>query len=917
VGLAADFVTGQGARLVIGQTTFTSQTAGASDTLLGGVGGLAMANGKLFIADSNRMGLTPLNHRVLMMDTTRFPQPLNEIPAGLGRCPVCVGKADLVLGQSNFTDTAFKTAADGFRLPTAVATDGTMLAVSDTQNNRVLIWRNLPTSNGQPADIVLGQPGFTAPLKRVVVDAKSLRAPQGVWIQNGRMFVADTQNHRVLIWNSLPTTNEQPADVVVGQADMNAAVEPDLTLQVINAQPDRLLNPVSVTSDGVRLYVTDLGHNRVLIWNSIPTRNGQPADLVIGQKDFVSAIANDAPGLCQPRDDNADGQPDKDEDGNLIYPVRCGRTLNFPRFALSDGQRLFIADGGNDRVLIFNQIPTQNSPAADVILGQPDEFSSVVSSVTDLFNPLLRQSAADIIATPTSLAWDGRDLYVTDPSNRRILVFTAGEFKIPLNGVRNAASREVFALGSIGVRLAQTFNPDGTVTTGKITEGDKVTVKIRGRAYVYTVKGDDTLESILIGLQNVINAGAGDREVFARYEPALGVLKLQAKIGGTQGNEIGIEATVSENAGIAVATSGATLRGGQNASVIAPGTIVTMKGSGLARTTAVADLSQFTLPRELGDVEAYFDGIRSPLLYVSPDQVNAVVPYEVLGSNNISFYLRIRRDDGTVFITTPLAVPVDEQNPGIFAFEGEEPRTAVAFHATSYATGTITVDGNVEEGDVGTITIEDRKYSYTVKADDTLDSVRDALVALINANPEEVVEARAVGAFHRIQLVSKIPGPAGEGTTFSATSSEGDNNSVFLILSSTSAALCCANVEGALVTTENPAVPGETIYIYATGVGPVDPQVAFDATVTGQKYTGPALNTPREFVSSLGGGSTANVISAGLEPGTHNLYRVVLEIGQGLQVSGPYAALTISQFIYTSNTVNLPVRNPNRSTQGQ
>jgi hypothetical protein len=386
-------------------------------------------------------------------------------------------------------------------------------------------------------------------------------------------------------------------------------------------------------------------------------------------------------------------------------------------------------------------------------------------------------------------------------------------------------------------------------------------------------------------------------------------------VGGTEGNDISIEATVSENAGIQAAVSGATLRGGQNASVIAPGTLVAMKGVNLASTAVAADLSQFRLPLELGDVQAYFDGIRSPLLYVSPDQVNAQIPFEVLGSNNVSFYLRIRRPDGGVIITTPLAVPVDQQNPGLFAFEGEEPRQAIAFHATSHATGTITVDGNVEEGDTGTVTIEDRSYKYTVKADDTLDSVRDALVALINANPEEIVEARAVGAFHRMQLVSKIPGPAGEGTPYSATSGEGDNSSVFLILSVTSGRLCCTNVAGTLITPENPAVPGETIYLYATGVGPVDPLAAFDASVTGQIYTGPEINTPREFVSSLGGGSTANVISAGLEPGTQNLYRIVLELGAGMQVTGQFAGLTISQFIYTSNTVNLPVRDPNKSTQ--
>ena len=113
----------------------------------------------------------------------------------------------------------------------------------------------------------------------VVTDSKSLRAPQGVWMQNGKLFVADAQNHRVLIWNSIPTANEQPADIVLGQDNMNAADELDPIKKNITIGADSLLTPTSVSSDGVRLFVTDLGLNRVLIWNTIPTRNHQPADI--------------------------------------------------------------------------------------------------------------------------------------------------------------------------------------------------------------------------------------------------------------------------------------------------------------------------------------------------------------------------------------------------------------------------------------------------------------------------------------------------------------------------------------------------------------------------------------------------------------------------------------------------------------
>ncbi len=109
------------------------------------------------------------------------------------------------------------------RAPTAVASDGQILAVADTSNNRILIWNSIPTINGQPADIVLGQPDFNT-VAPVIATASSVRAPQGVWVQNGRLFVADTQNNRILIWNSIPTHNNQAANVVLGQPNFTTVI---------------------------------------------------------------------------------------------------------------------------------------------------------------------------------------------------------------------------------------------------------------------------------------------------------------------------------------------------------------------------------------------------------------------------------------------------------------------------------------------------------------------------------------------------------------------------------------------------------------------------------------------------------------------------------------------------------------------
>ena len=50
---AGDFTTGQAARLVIGQQTFTAQDSNSSDTIVGGVSGLAYA------ADGSRLTRRP------------------------------------------------------------------------------------------------------------------------------------------------------------------------------------------------------------------------------------------------------------------------------------------------------------------------------------------------------------------------------------------------------------------------------------------------------------------------------------------------------------------------------------------------------------------------------------------------------------------------------------------------------------------------------------------------------------------------------------------------------------------------------------------------------------------------------------------------------------------------------------------
>ena len=891
---AADFYTGQAARLVIGQKTFTAQESGATDQLLGGVGGVAYANDTLFVTDANRLGAAPLNHRVLVFRNVsgQLPTLTGSIPPDLSRCPVCTGRADLILGQPDFATKPDLALSDkGMRLPLAVATDGRILAVADTDNNRILIWRSIPAVNGQPADIAVGQTDLKSNAISRPPTASSLAGPQGVWIQDGRLFVADTSNDRVLIWNSIPTSNGQKADVVLGQPDFTTVPPQNLAQKPFEPKATTLLSPTSVTSDGTRVYVSDLGHNRVLIWNSIPRSNQQSADIVVGQPDMTSAVANNTPALCT--------ATAKDTDGNDLYPGRCKATLSFPRFALSDGKRLFIADGGNDRVLVFSNVPTGNGATADFILGQINELVNQVSDSAEE----LRRSSSDSLRTPLALAWDGTNLYVTDPFNRRVMVFSVGDTFLPVTAVRNAASREIYAVGTVTL-------------AGSIKEADELTVTIKANDasgtevshdYKRKVLKDDTFTKIVYSLVELINAGTGDTFVFASPNIVLDMVVLTSRLPGTLGNAVSLTVATSESAVIQATTSGATLAGGQDAAKIAPGTLVTIVGDDFTDRTASAPADAEVLPKTLGGVHVYFDGIRAPLLYVSPTRINAQVPFEVLDVTSISAYVRAERADGRITVTTPTAVPIIPQNPGIFADEGEDPRPGIVLHSSSKATGTISVDGTAKAADIATVKIQDRTYTYTVKEGDTLESIRDGLIAQINQDP--LVEAYAAGLFTRIRLRARVAGPEGNGIVYSGNVAEGAQ----VILTPTTPALCCANVAYSRVTADNPAIPGETIIVYAAGLGLVKPDEARLAIVNGEAYKGPELNEPVEFVSSLAGGKTANVLLAGLKPGAIGIYEVHLELNSDLPTN-PATQVTIAQDVYVSNIVTFPIFNPTPST---
>ncbi len=207
-----------------------------------------------------------------------LPISLSLLVAGCQQDVFSTGQeADIVLGELGFNQSGGPLL---FNHPKGIATDGTVLMMADGNNNRVLIWDTLPTSN-VPPDIVLGQPDFQS--NNSGEANHQLKWPADVAAADGKYLVADTYNHRILIWNTLPETNSTP-DLILTGRDIPST--PD-------AEPraDHFAWPWGVWTDGTTLVVTSTSSGSaddgirfggwVLIWNTFPTSANQPADLVL------------------------------------------------------------------------------------------------------------------------------------------------------------------------------------------------------------------------------------------------------------------------------------------------------------------------------------------------------------------------------------------------------------------------------------------------------------------------------------------------------------------------------------------------------------------------------------------------------------------------------------------------------------
>lgn len=371
------YVNSQAMAALFGQLSFTASSPNGGGSISASVLNTADedgAYGRVRIVNEGLILTDTLNNRVII---------LNPSDGDIN--------ADIVLGQNDFThgeeNRGITVNKGGLNKPMDAMYDGTNFIVADTNNNRVLIWNSFPDTNLDP-DIVLGQADFLSnqPNRGGSPDANTLFKPAAVYSDGFTLVVADTENNRMLVWTEFPTTDGEPADMVFGQLDFthnecNQGADQPSVLTLCRPKGVQLLF-------GAYVFIADTDNNRVLLWSGI----GESALLVFGQEDEFSRLPNKGGSI-----------PDN-------------TTLHSPTEAMFDvmSGQFFVVDTNNNRILIWESFVPDSNPIS--VLGQND-FSGYLPNKGCT-------ATAYTLNRPTSMfPFGDMAMYVLDAGNHRMPVY--------------------------------------------------------------------------------------------------------------------------------------------------------------------------------------------------------------------------------------------------------------------------------------------------------------------------------------------------------------------------------------------------------------------------------------------------------------------------------------------------------------
>ena len=400
------------ADLVIGQRDLLStapqgpavSNSSLSTGLFQPVGATVDSSGNLYVIDAG-------NNRVL-----RYPAPFSQTGSLL--------TVDLILGQkttSGGSPNQGQTAPSQTTLSLATGS-GALEERASPSTRRVIFGCRIPcnrrvlrdpastlpsgASNDPAADLVLGHTDFVTVSLPTTLDPSQknyLLQPSGLAFDpKGRLFVVDDAN-RVVVY-APPFSTGQLASRIMGvvlptQAQPTPPAISASTLGFVDSNGSH--PPPGVFFVGSNPYVADTGYSRILgyapfdQWAAESTAFSPPANVVIGQPDFISGQVN---------------RNQANPDATSLDPPVGGAFF---------GTDLFVADAMNNRVLVFPQQSGGTlSTTANRLLGQDDFQYNAINLIEGREFGFVSGGAAviDALSNPPHL-------YVSDPLNNRVLGF--------------------------------------------------------------------------------------------------------------------------------------------------------------------------------------------------------------------------------------------------------------------------------------------------------------------------------------------------------------------------------------------------------------------------------------------------------------------------------------------------------------
>lgn len=588
------------------------------DTLLNSPQGLFAVGNRVGVVDPS------LNRIVIYDPASEWPAETAEAPSPAFRSVIGQPSASEIRSNRGLPEPTEATLSGPF----GATWSGSELVVADSGNHRILIYPQ--ATAGAAASKVLGQSTFTYNAVNAV-DGRELFIFNGLGgtgnISSGsdgggvaidrqsnppRLYIADTFNNRILAYADARRVRPgDRADLVIGQTDVNRTLVNSPSNNIEQLTDSGLYRPSGLVVDqNGDLYVADSGNSRVLRFPNPFSQTVAP-----GERLRANLV------LGQPNFNQRITDPSS---RNMAYPFGLALTV--------DGH-LLVSDAAHSRVLFFRRPANgqfTNGQAAERVIGQPD-FFTVGSGTGER-----RMSSPRHIATDT----DDR-LYVTDMGNNRVLVY---------DRITVAENDPVPAF-----RLGGVNGPQGifvSALTGEIwvgnTRGNQATRFPRFERLAISQAADYNIPS---------------SAPLALTQDAFGNLYIAEGV-----NRIAIHFNALRH----------QIAGSYVERALSPGAIGILypAGAGVQFASENRSFDQLPnpvpLPRELGDIEVLVNERPVPLYFVSPLQINFLVPMDAPTSGDAEIQI-VRKSTQQVLAVSRL--PFDRVSPALFvqgnAIEGQ------------------------------------------------------------------------------------------------------------------------------------------------------------------------------------------------------------------------------------------------------